>query len=97
MTALSLLCLTMLCAGCATVPETPRTAIVTPDIPFSLRSCKPAPQWVAQVNGKVQKMTQRDVARFVAVLQDAYTDCATKLKAINNILDQGQRSTTATR
>lgn len=76
-----------LLAGCATLPNAPRTEIVTIDVPISLRSCLPSP--TMRVPKLPAGVTQKDVANYIVALDAAHFDCKTKLAAVDKLLRQG--------
>lgn len=67
----------------------PRVQYLTPQVPVSLRSCRAAPSWSrleARAQAQRRNATQAEVAEFIALFQDAYMDCKTKLAAMDALL-----------
>jgi hypothetical protein len=62
---------------------------VRPSIPKPLRKCEEAPAWAtfeARATAAKTKITQKDVAEYLAVSNNASTACSTKMKAIDRLL-----------
>jgi uncharacterized iron-regulated membrane protein len=92
--ALLLLCCSTLSVGLTgcvgwTQRVEQRVEIVTPSVPKALRKCEEAPAWStyeARATAAKSKISQRDVAEYLAVRDNASMACSTKMKAIDGLL-----------
>lgn len=67
--------------GCSTVPdEPPKTVVVKPEVPPTLRKCR-------DVEVPSDMKSQKDVATFLPTLAAGYVDCRNKLGTVIGIID----------
>ena len=77
----------MLCAlltGC--FGSKTEIAINAPQVPAVLLTCPEPPQW------QEREATQKDVARYVALLGGAYAHCRDNLESVRRLLSEFERA-----